>query len=380
MWTEGVRVIGGRRALATIAALLVVLAGGACDVHKTSPPLPPPSDFPRPAPTQAPDGKLPSPAYLHGSLLAVRTTYFVDSDHGFTLVAHCAEESRCETWLASTSDGGETWRGYQVADMPLGKGFAPSVDSMLVLSHTNVVTDKINSNIHNTRWYTDDSGIHWQRFPRHVSGTIDRIPLTASATATGNPPSIVHVTLADGTMKELTTIRGGIPSNNGLAVGADGSIWIADLLGDIHVSQDRGRTWAATSWPSLERYKGSLDLWTFTGTEAYLVDQFRYSVWRTNDHSQSWTSIPMPFARPSKMPSLSGAVQPTPDGGLLIKDPQTQHVYAVGPHSTKFERLRTPVAIGVRVGARIIRPTTDGGLEHSADGINWTRLPFQTYP
>ncbi|WP_162907742.1 hypothetical protein [Allorhizocola rhizosphaerae] len=344
---------------ASVAALLVVLASTAVVAALRRDPTPAP----------------PADTYPSG-LTVTRPTdaYFIDADHGFALACRCVEQAR-ETWLASTSDGGQSWQARQVP----GQDWHDRLE-LRVFDRNRVAITSIDRGSGSDRvWFTPDRGHTWHPRSSIPEGRVAQVPLLAQAALrpSGSRPFDVIVYRPDGTSALLENVPGQLAGseNRNVRAATDGSLWISGNA-TIHVSRDRGRTWAQVPTP---QYEGSpLELETIDGRHVYVVDRFGpngYRIWRLGDGGTYWEHLRLPLTPADSTAVVSYA---TPDGGLMIGDFRNGVEYRLAPGARSFDPARPGLAHGF-LGGRYWRSADDPHegnppYHHSADGQQWTEL------
>lgn len=317
-------------------------------------------------PSPAPASHLPPSA----SLGQEPHVWFHDAQRGFALAGVC-DKDPCATWLASTSDGGQSWTGYEVPGLVPAKS-GPRA-RLRVLGPTTVVLDDDNSD---NRWYTSDSGATWSKRSRAPQGTVDEIPPGGQAEIETNAGANIGVIVLrpDGTSARLARppavpiIAGAVD----VQIPEDGSAWVLGEDDDrcyLQLSRDRGRTWTEVHTPIARGF----ELQTRDGHTLYLVDRNTYRVWRSTDDGRDWEELTLPFARPDADVALVAVALPR--GGLIVIDVLNRRAYqAAGLTFTEVPLDRA----GMWLGARMLRGTGTKGFAppfyHSADSVTWTEL------
>jgi hypothetical protein len=352
-----------------VAALVLCLVGVTAVALRGYRTDPPPTADPKP------------PPYLTGRPWEY---YFVGERTGYALAGNCPPgSSDCELWITSTVDGGGTWRWRRVP----GRSYPRDDTTWLNLRAWGAglvyLDDLVPSR---PALFSADGGATWVERPSTPQGTVDEIPPGAPTTVEpGDEPQSIRISVLrpDGTAGWLTAAPPAHFSRYPTepVTGQDGSVWVRggdDTRPWLFVTRDRGRTWTEVPLPpdayaeTLASNGGFLETWD--GRTVYLVDQWRYRVWRTTDDGQRWQEIEATPKPTVDVPMLPAA---TPDGGLMLNDSSGRQVYAVGPTGSRFEpQTGLPFTTVGRVGARLVGGGPDGITHTSADGRTWTELRY----
>jgi RNA polymerase sigma factor (sigma-70 family) len=241
-------------------AVLVLARAGEPDIIQ---PTPQPSPTLPPSPSPAPD-----PVELRRIVLpdagrfSMQDVWFVDREHAWLWHDPCERGSSrpsCGT-LATTADGGKTWRKLAVPPVPEGARplFLPFDANTATFQVTEQFQDRPSNYLHTT-----DGGATFKSYPverppaEAVIGMIGGRYRMLCPGATGledgawgiSCERLQLVKLGEGPVAQQPPLR-----NASVAVdeGADGRLWLSanDVPRRLMVSEDGGKTWKELPWPS----------------------------------------------------------------------------------------------------------------------------------
>jgi hypothetical protein len=290
-----------------------------------------------------------------------------DGDRGAATLGTCHVIVRlfggpCDYRVATTTDGGRTWR---IATLPESNGHPPPTP--FLVGERTIVADSLDGP---ARWVSRDSGRSWTKTGKSVEGTTGSVPDGSPVLGfcpgpdDGRCDAVPIVLTEDGTATRLDVAE---PAGLALdqvdedlsVLAEDGSVWLSDhvslprtgdILPAVAVSRDRGRTWVNRAVPAPGEIEG---VTTVDGVTAYaVVTELRPStaapetetqtVVRTSDGGLTWDPMALPpESDPDPNPSVdSGGTQwsvaALPDGGALLADSASGDVYRTDATGTRF--------------------------------------------
>jgi hypothetical protein len=346
-----------RITLAAAIATLLAAGGGAAVVASRPGPPPPGIDLP-----------------------FTGVAYFLTPEKGFALLRNCDTGlPTCALWIASTTDGGQSWRQQKDAGFGMAAG-QPAAFELYAFDERRLVIDGQWGREPTKRWYSSDGGASWRQI-EHEFGSgpateVGEIP-PGSVVGFGFPGlhsgPVLPVLNPDGTRSSLRMSRPGYQGLRGFRSGmTDGSLWaFGGGARDpyLAVSRDQGRTWRDLPLPAgvspVDSLPFQFDSWD--GRAGYLNIAER--LWRTVDGGEHWQSIAPPRSDSAEYYNFVAC----PGGGLLMgADTGGTHLLPRSADAFDGEPV-TPSNFVRRIGARILA-TGDDGTFTTTDCRTWTRL------
>ncbi len=179
----------------------------------------------------------------------LRDVQFADTKHGYALSAECYPKDPtrpCKLALASTTDGGRTWKDWR---LPIAEASPDRLPSIVAVGSDGLVLAG------ETAWFGHRGG-DWQQRSVTSAPTTPVIPdggrLTLLADDVGYATPTVAVWTADGAIARLATQPAMAVAWLAPAPAADGAWWVGGSLNGapaVGVTRDDGRSWTVTRLP-----------------------------------------------------------------------------------------------------------------------------------